>query len=189
MKLSCDAVGKYIVFASLLTIILFAGVAKAADTDQERTCVLAAEKWLALVDAGSFMDSWEASAEALKARINQLSWVQKLRSEREPNGICISRRFIAARYRDYPPGSDKDERLIIRFNTSFQNKKFAVERVAVAHDKDGQWRVAAYRITPNLPNLQDVLIALLLLVVVIGLWLIELNPRMGPATGGDFEGK
>lgn len=136
-------------------------------------------QWLDLVDNGNYPESWEASAQALKNRINQVNWVQKLHAVREPKGACISRRFIASMYRDYPPGSDKDERLIIRFNTSFENGKYAVERIALAHDKDGQWRVAGYRITPELPKLRSVLVALLTLVVIVGLWLMELRSRDG----------
>lgn len=171
----------------LLVMVLFAGTARAADTDREKVCVLEAEKWLALVDSGRFMDSWDASAPALKARINRQNWVQKLHAEREPKGACMTRRFTSAALRDYPPGSDKDERLIIRFNTSFQNKKYAVERVALSHDKDGEWRVVAYQITPELPDVRTGVIALLLLVVIIGLWLMESNP--GLAARGGREGE
>lgn len=158
-----------------LMMLLQAGCLKPHADVKPNNALASSIKWLALVDNGNYTDSWEAAAEALKTRFSQVHWVQRLHALREPKGGCISRRFIVSMYRDYPPGSDKDERIVIRFNTSFQNRKYAVERVALTHDRDGQWRVAAYRITPELPGLRSVLVALLILVVIVGLWLMELR--------------
>lgn len=159
-----------------LLMLLQAGCLKHHADVKPNNALPSSMQWLALVDNGSYKESWEASADTLKTRFSQVNWVQRLRTVREPKGACISRKFIASMYRDYPPGSDKDERLIIRFNTSFENRKYAVERIALAHEKDGQWRVAGYRITPELPDLRSVLVALLLFVLIVGLWLMELKP-------------
>ena len=162
-----------------LLMLLQAGCLKQHSDVKPDNALTSSMKWLALVDSGNYKESWEASAGALKTRVSRTNWIKRLHTMREPKGGCLSRRFITSMHRDYPPGSDKDERLIIRFNTSFENRKYAVERVALTHDKDGQWRVAAYRITPELPELRSIFAPLLLLGVIIGLWLMELRSRDG----------
>jgi hypothetical protein len=44
------------------------------------------------------------------------------------------------------PGAPDGEYVVIKFETSFQNKKSAVETITPMREKDGKWRVSGYYI-------------------------------------------
>ena len=44
------------------------------------------------------------------------------------------------------PGAPDGEYVVIQFETSFENKKHAIETVTPMMDKDGTWRVSGYYI-------------------------------------------
>ncbi len=163
--------------AFAIVIVLLADVAIAADAGKEKAAVAAAERWLALVDDGKYADSWRETAEMFRHNVDQKSWEQRLRSDREPVGKCVVRTVATSTFRKSPPGSAGRERIEIRFNTSFENGKYALERLTLVFDKDGQWRVTGYLITARLPALRDTLMALLLFVVIITVWFVELKGR------------
>ena len=177
MWLSCQAAKKHIGFA--IAIVLLAHIAIAADGDKEKSAVAAAEKWLALVDNGKYADSWQAAAEVFRRKVDQKSWEQGLLSDRKPEGECIARTFTASESRKPPSVATDRERITIRFNTSFLNRKYAIERLTLVFDKDGQWRVTGYLVSARFPDLKNILMALLLLVVIVGAWFVELKPAGG----------
>jgi hypothetical protein len=49
-------------------------------------------------------------------------------------------------YKTSLPGAPDGEYVIIQFETSFENKKIAIETVTPMMDKDGNWRVSGYYI-------------------------------------------
>jgi hypothetical protein len=127
-----------------IVIVLIAGVSIAADSGKENAAVAAAEKWVALVDAGKYTDSWKEAAEYFKSAVNQGRWKQSIQSVREPLGKIISRKVKTKSYQTTLPGAPDGEYVIIQFETSFQNKKSATETITPMLDKDGQWRVSGY---------------------------------------------
>ncbi len=44
------------------------------------------------------------------------------------------------------PGAPDGEYVVIQIQTSFENKKSAVETITPMLDKDGRWRVSGYQI-------------------------------------------
>ena len=55
------------------------------------------------------------------------------------NGEVMVRQFCRT-----VPGAPDGEYVVIQFETSFENKKSAVETVTPMRDKDGRWRVSGY---------------------------------------------
>jgi hypothetical protein len=135
---------KNLVIGVAIVMMLMTGIASAAATDKEQAAVVAAEQWLALVDAGSFTDSWTAGAEYFKGAVSQEKWDQALQAVRKPLGATISRKLKTKTYETSLPGAPDGEYVIIQYETSFQNKKSAIETLTPMLDKDGQWRVAGY---------------------------------------------
>lgn len=174
---------KIIFIEAGILIVLLAGVASALQTDREKAALAAAEKWLALVDAGKYADSWRETAEAFRGRVEQKSWEQRLRSDRGSEGACVARNFISSAFQKSPPKTRSSDCIAIRFNTSFQKRKYALERLTLVLDKDEQWRVADYLITSALPGLESIAMALLLLVVIISLWIRELKVPADSSSG------
>ena len=125
-------------------VVLMAGVSIAADTDKEKAAVTAAEKWVSLVDAGEYTASWKEAAEYFKAAVSSEQWSQTIHAVRKPLGKVVSRKVKTRTYRTSLPGAPDGEYVVIQFDTSFGNKKSALETVTPMRDRDGRWRVSGY---------------------------------------------
>jgi len=110
-------------------VVLIAGVAVAADTDKEKAAVTAAEKWVSLVDAGDYTASWKEAAEYFRAAVSSEQWAQTIQAVREPLGKVVSRKVKTRTYSTSLPGAPDGEYVVIQFDTSFGNKKSALETV------------------------------------------------------------
>ena len=128
-------------------VLVFASItAKAQTVDREMEAVTAAEKWLVLVDAGKYGDSWRAASGYFKSAVKQDQWEQSLKAVRDPLGKLVSRKLLSKTPMSSLPGAPDGEYLVIQFETSFQNKKSAVETITPIKEKDGKWRVSGYYI-------------------------------------------
>jgi hypothetical protein len=56
------------------------------------------------------------------------------------------REIKSTQYTTTVPGAPDGQYVIIQYETSFENKKVAVETVTPMLDKDGTWRVSGYYI-------------------------------------------
>jgi hypothetical protein len=59
----------------------------------------------------------------------------------------ISRKLNSAKFETSMPGAPDGQSVVIRFETSFQRKKSAIETVTPMLDSDGHWRVSGYYIS------------------------------------------
>jgi hypothetical protein len=122
--------------------LLFAVVAVAQDKTQ--AAETAAEAWLSSIDGGNYAQSWQDASSLFKAAVTEKDWEQQLQAVRTPLGALISRKLQSAEYKTQLPGAPDGEYVIIKYDSSFANKKSAVETVTPMLDKDGQWRVSGY---------------------------------------------
>jgi Protein of unknown function (DUF4019) len=104
----------------------------------------AAQRWLALVDAGRYAESWKQAAALFKEKVTAAQWEEAVRSARSPLGKLESRKLASAQFARTLPGAPDGEYVVIRCETAFEKKKAAVETVTPVKDKDGVWRVAGY---------------------------------------------
>ena len=134
--------------ACLVVIVLaFLAVSAIADSSgKEKAAVISAEKWLTLVDSEKYAESWKEASELFRNAINQEQWKQSLQAVRKPLGKLVTRKIKTKTYETSLPGSPDGEYVVIQFETSFENKKEAVETVTPMMDKDGKWRVSGYYI-------------------------------------------
>ncbi len=133
------------IFQVIAIIAVSAGLLFAA-TKPEEDAQKSAEQWLSLIDAGKFAESWKATAGSFQAAVSQEQWERQLAAVRKPLGDLGSRKLKSAKYTKTVPGAPDGEYVIFQFDTSFANKKAAVETVTPMRDKDGQWRVSGYYI-------------------------------------------
>lgn len=112
--------------------------------DNEKSAISAAKKWLALVDGGKYPESWKESAEYFRNAVDSEQWEQSLTAVRKPLGPTVSRKLKSAVYKTSLPGAPDGEYVVIQFNTSFRNKKSAVETITPMRERDGKWRVSGY---------------------------------------------
>ena len=123
-------------------VIATAGLLLAAPA--EDNAQRAAEEWLALVDKAEFAESWKTAAQVFKDAVSEEEWVRSVGSVRKPIGSLISRALKGAEYTRSIPGGADGEYVILRFESSFENKAEAVETITATLEKDGLWRVSCY---------------------------------------------
>lgn len=134
--------------AYLVTIgLIFSGItALAADSKKEAAALSAAEKWLAMIDNEKYAESWKEAAELFRNAVQPQQWEQSIQAVRKPMGKLISRKVKTKAYKTSLHSAPDGEYVVIQFETSFENKKVAVETVTPMMDKDGIWRVSGYYI-------------------------------------------
>jgi len=115
-----------------------------AEAKPEAEAQKAAEQWLALVDAGKFAESWDTAAAYFKGAVSKDQWQGSMVAMRKPLGDLVSRKLKTAKYAKTLPGAPDGEYVVLQFDTSFANKKTAVETITPLLDKDGKWRVSGY---------------------------------------------
>ncbi len=116
------------------------------DSEKEKAAVSAATKWLGIVDDGNYSESWKEAAAYFKNAVEQEQWEQSLQAVRKPLGKLVSRKVKSQSHKTSLPGAPDGEYVVIQFETSFENKKSAVETVTPMLEKDGKWRVSGYYI-------------------------------------------
>lgn len=117
-----------------------------ASPEAEKAAVACANAWLALVDGGDYAASWDQAAGLFKGIVNQQDWAKSLETFRGALGEVVSRKLKSTRYTTTAPGAPDGKYVIVQYDTSFENKKSAVETVTPMLDSDGQWRVSGYYI-------------------------------------------
>ena len=125
-----------------LLALTFAALAVAEDKTQAAEA--ASEAWLKFVDSGDYPQSWVEASSLFKAHVTEKDWVRQIRAARQPLGALFSRKLKSAEYTTTLPGAPDGQYVVIQYESSFANKKSAIETVTPMLDKDGQWRVSGY---------------------------------------------
>lgn len=125
--------------------LLVASVGVTAEHEEAtEAAVTSAKAWLALVDSGDYDDSWKQAAEYFKKAVTVEQWRQAMQAVRVPLGEVVSRQLKGATYTNTVPGAPDGSYVVIQFDTTFANKRNAVETVTPMKQDDGSWRVSGY---------------------------------------------
>ena len=81
-----------------------------------------------------------------RGAISREDWAKALTAVRKPLGRVVARKMISKKYTESVPGAPDGKYVIIQYQTTFENKKAAVETVTPMLDQDGRWRVSGYYI-------------------------------------------
>ncbi len=163
-----------------VTCALLPGIV-AADDNAEKAAVMAAEKWIAIIDAGDYASSWQEASDVFQSAVDRKKWVRNVPLVRDPLGRVVTRTVDTVSFIANQPGMNDEQNAVVRFKTSFQNFRSATETVMLTPDKDGRWRIMGYYITSGFLAPQGLGVALLLLLVIAGAWYLELKPRRSGA--------
>jgi hypothetical protein len=112
----------------------------------EKAAVAASGAWLPLVDEGNYAKSWHQAAGLFKNAVTQEQWQNTMKAVRTPLGEMLARKLKSKQYTRTLPGVPDGEYVVIQYETTFKNKKSAVETVTPMLYKDGKWRVSGYYI-------------------------------------------
>ncbi len=136
---------RFLQIGAFLMLVLACSAAVAAGTQEKKEAALsAAEKWLAVTDGGNYSESWREAASYFRNAVTQEKMEQSMLAYRKPLGKLVSRKVKSEAYKTSLPGAPDGEYVVIRFETSFENKKRTIETVTPMLDKDGKWRVSGY---------------------------------------------
>ena len=132
----------------LLTIlsILFSLNPIQANEVAEKGAITASGAWLSLVDEGNYAESWNQAAGLFKNAVTKEQWQSTVKAVRTPLGKVVVRKLKSKKFTETMPGAPDGEYVVIQYETTFENKKSAVETVTPMLDKDGKWRVSGYYI-------------------------------------------
>jgi hypothetical protein len=141
--------GAFIGLAGIVALILgFTHFVMAAEDHQaaisEATSI--AGNWLTLVDDGKYDSSWDAASPLLQNHVTKESFARMVAAVRQPLGKVVSRKLNSAQYSTSLPGAPDGEYVVLKYDTSFENKKSARETITPMLDKGGKWRVSGYYI-------------------------------------------
>ena len=107
----------------------------------EQTAIQWAESWLAIVDKGKYLESWEGLADLFKQNVKEKEWTEDLNRSRKPLGKLLKRELQHETKSSEP---SVGEYLIFQFKASFENDSSVVEAVSLIKENDGKWRVLGY---------------------------------------------
>ena len=124
-----------------------------AEQKVEKLAQDSAESWLALVDAGKYLQSWNEAASFFKQQVKSEQWESAVKSVREPLGKIESRKMTRAQYTRTIPGAPDGEYVILQFETSFAKKKSAI-RNSHAHEGPG-WTMEGGRVLHQVRSPQE----------------------------------
>ena len=144
MRSSTVAAGAVVAVACVLAW----GSALAQTEEAESKAVEAATAWLALVDTGKNVESWDAAASYFRAGVTREKWDERLARARRPLGYVRSRTLATKKYTTFLQDAPKGEYVVIMFKTEFENMPKAIETITPMLQRDGTWRVSGYNIKP-----------------------------------------
>ena len=133
--------------ALIIATALMAGLASGCSKTSgaaEQAATAASQKWLAEIDNGQYGQSWQDASDFFQSKVSQQTWISELTTVRKPLGGLESRNLQFAQYTTQMPGVPEGQYVVMRFGTSFANKKDAIETVTFMQEKDGQWKAAGY---------------------------------------------
>jgi hypothetical protein len=122
--------------------------ANSQQTDKQvvEAAIETARSWLQLVDEGAYEQSWSQAAEYFRKSVSEEQWVKMVEPVRKPLGKVLSREVKNSTYTTQVPGAPDGKYVIIQFETSFENKRSAVETITPVLEPDGKWHVSGYYI-------------------------------------------
>ena len=129
----------------LVSMLVFSQTAIAGQSAEE-AALAASQAWLTLVDQGDYVKSWEEAATCFRMAATLEQWQRSMMAFRTPLGKVVSRKLKSKHYTKTLPGAPDGEYVVIQYETSFENKKSAIETITPMLDKDGRWRVSGYYI-------------------------------------------
>lgn len=134
------------IFAYILSFLLMATPAWALKKSEQDMVSEGKEtglKWLEMVDNKEYKKTWELTGKGFKKLIPEAKWVDLMQTVREPFGPVDKRTIQKARYHHTLPGLPVGDYIVIKTETDFLNKDYAVETLTLTLQK-GKWKPIGY---------------------------------------------
>lgn len=116
-----------------------------AQDSPEKAAQAAAEKWLAVVDAGNYGQAWDEAASAFKAALTKEQWIDAVGKARGVFGKLESRKALGARLVHELPKAPPGDYVVLHYEAKFPGVA-ADEIITPMKEADGAWKVSGYYI-------------------------------------------
>ncbi|MDQ1453632.1 MAG: hypothetical protein QOK38_3498 [Acidobacteriaceae bacterium] len=130
--------------AIALLIIVLSPIAGMAQDSAESQAQASDLTWLAMINQGKYAQSWETASDSFQSAMKEEDWQRALDHVRTPLGKVLKRNLSASNYTTSLPGAPDGQYVVTSFNTQFEHKFSAQERVVAKRGQDGNWRVTGY---------------------------------------------
>ncbi len=117
---------------------------QAGAVPSQDAAISAAQNWLALIDARNYSESWKQACTFFQGAVTEPGWENSMNTFRKPLGDLVSRKLKSAQLMTELPGAPDGQYVLMQFETTFANKKSAIETVTFLLEKDGRWKSAGY---------------------------------------------
>ncbi|BCR04241.1 hypothetical protein DESUT3_13100 [Desulfuromonas versatilis] len=103
-----------------------------------------ATQFLELIDAGRYGEAWDEATGFLQQNIPRDRWIGKVAGEREGIGALLERSLSETGFTSEASGGPEGEYAVLVYQSRFQHKGQASEKVTLLLGSDAVWRVAGY---------------------------------------------
>ena len=134
---------KYLIIVVVLIFFFSMGCGNEKIMQAELDAQNVAADWLELVDSGQYEESWHQTAAFFRNAVPKEKWLETMQALREPMGRNLSRDMQSARYTTTLHNAPDGEYVVIKLESSFENKQSAKEIITPMLE-EGQWRGAGY---------------------------------------------
>lgn len=131
-------------FVSALALSV-CGMPAALFADAQADAKKAVETWLGAHDRGDYAQTWETSADFVKAKVPKQQWEKTMQSVLAPFGKLESRTLVSATPMKELAGMPDGDYVLFQYQAQFANKKNAVETI-IPMLENGRWKVMTYRV-------------------------------------------
>jgi hypothetical protein len=137
-------------FLAVLIVASATRLAAQAPTAADSVAVRAAAKnWIAMVDHGDYVASWNAASQELKSAVDTAGWKNALQQARGTFDPLSKRTEAQLHFVTNPPGSPPGEYAMEEYHAKARTGSDVTERVVLIKS-GGSWLVAGYFIKPGL---------------------------------------
>lgn len=105
---------------------------------------VAADAWLAHIDAGDDAASWRHTSSLFRQMVTEAQWVEAHGKINAVLGLPQERWLRDTEHRTTVPGAPDGQYVLLKYDTRFEKKQEALETVVTMLDSDGTWRVGGY---------------------------------------------
>jgi len=97
-----------------------------------------------MIDRGQYSAAWAAASKFFRHSVSDAKWIRLMDAFRKPLGNLLGRKLKSATQVATLPGAPDGQYVVMQFNSSFANKKTAIETVTFVLAKDGSWKASGY---------------------------------------------
>jgi len=129
---------------AVAAIVLYPLLGNKIDPQILHESTVAAEDFMALVDAGDYQAARQNASTLLQEKVAVEVWHRQIGVMRDRVGPLKERKQDKASFSTYASDAPDGEYVTLEYLSDFEKKSQALETVNLMREEDGRWRVVGY---------------------------------------------